>query len=93
MKEIIVRGGSNVAPREVERALADHPAVMEGVVLGLPYDVLGERVMAVVRRRPDISVTKDEVIAFLREQLGNYKVPERVWFRSRRTGGGNLKVA
>jgi long-chain acyl-CoA synthetase len=81
IKEIIVRGGSNVAPREVERALADHPAVMESVVVGLPDDVLGERVMAVVRRRPDMSATEDELIAFLRERLADYKVPERVWFR------------
>jgi len=81
LKEIIVRGGSNVAPREVEKALADHPAVMESVVLGLPDDVLGERVVAVVCRRPEIEVTEGDLIAFLRERLADYKVPERISLR------------
>jgi len=81
LKEIIVRGGSNVAPREVEKALADHPAVIESVVLGLPDDVLGERVVAVVCRRPEIEVTEGDLIAFLRERLADYKVPERISLR------------
>ena len=82
LKEIIVCGGSNVAPREVEKALADHPAVMESVVLGLPDDVLGERVVAVVRPRRGMAATEDELTAFLKERLADYKVPERIWLRA-----------
>jgi long-chain acyl-CoA synthetase len=80
-KEIIVRGGSNISPQEVEDALSRHPAVLESGVFGLPDAVLGERVAAVVRTRQDMRASETELIAFLRARLADYKVPERIWFR------------
>jgi long-chain acyl-CoA synthetase len=80
-KEVIVRGGSNISPQEVESVLDDHLAVLESGVFGLPDPVLGERVAAVVRSRRDIRVSETELIAFLRARLADYKVPERIWFR------------
>ena len=74
--EIMARGGSNVARRKIGRLLGSHLAVLECAVLGLPNAVLGERVVAIVRSRPEILVTESELIAFPRERLADYKVPE-----------------
>jgi acyl-coenzyme A synthetase/AMP-(fatty) acid ligase len=78
MKEIIVRGGSNIAPREVDSALADHPAVVESGVISMPDSRLGEPVDAIVHYRPHTHTTLGEIIAFLRQRLADNKVPERM---------------
>jgi long-chain acyl-CoA synthetase len=80
-KEIIVRGGSNIAPQEVESVLARHPAVLESAVVGLPDAVLGERVVAVVRPSPEIEASQADILGFVRTQLADYKTPETVIFR------------
>jgi long-chain acyl-CoA synthetase len=92
-KEIIVHGGSNISPQEVESVLAGHPAVLESGVFGLPDPVLGERVAAVVHSRRDIHASETELIAFLRARLADYKVPERIWFRGPlpKSAGGKLQ--
>ena len=75
-KEIIIRGGHNVVPGEVEAALFEHPAVAEAAVTGVAHPVLGEDVAAwVVLRRP---AAVDELQAFLRSRLADYKVPRRI---------------
>jgi len=92
-KEIIVRGGSNISPREVESVLVAHPAVIESGVFGLPDPVLGERVVAVVRSREDVHASETELIAYLRSRLADCKVPERIWFRESlpKNSGGKLQ--
>ena len=75
-KEIIIRGGHNVAPGEVEAALYEHPAVIEAAVAGMPHAVLGEDVAAWVVLRDDLSV--EELRAFLLGRLADYKVPRRI---------------
>ena len=75
--DLIVRGGANVYPAEVERILADHPAVAACAVLGLDDERLGQRVAAVVQLRHDRATTDDELSRYCREQLARYKVPER----------------
>jgi acyl-CoA synthetase (AMP-forming)/AMP-acid ligase II len=75
-KEIIIRGGHNVVPGEVEAALFEHPAVAEAAVAGIPHEVLGEDVAAwVVLREP---TDPDELAKFLLERLADYKVPRRI---------------
>lgn len=75
-KEMIIRGGHNVVPGEVEAALFDHPAVAEAAVAGIPHRVLGEDVAAwVVVREP---VDPETLRAFLLECLADYKVPRRI---------------
>jgi long-chain acyl-CoA synthetase len=81
-KDLIIVGGFNVFPREVEELLYQHPAVQEGVVLGLPDPYAGERVKAYVVLREGASATEEELIAFLRERLTRYKVPAAVEFRA-----------
>jgi acyl-CoA synthetase (AMP-forming)/AMP-acid ligase II len=75
-KEIIIRGGHNVVPGEVEAALFEHPAVTEAAVSGVAHPVLGEDVAAWVVLRDDTS--NDELRAFLLDRLADYKVPRRI---------------
>ena len=75
-KEIIIRGGHNIVPGEVEAALYEHPAVVEAAVAGRPHAVLGEDVAAWVVLRDDTS--DDELRAFLLARLADYKVPRRI---------------
>jgi acyl-CoA synthetase (AMP-forming)/AMP-acid ligase II len=75
-KEMIIRGGHNVVPGEVEAALFEHPAVAEAAVAGVPHDVLGEDVVAWVVLRQDTPL--DELRAFLLARLADFKVPRRI---------------
>jgi acyl-CoA synthetase (AMP-forming)/AMP-acid ligase II len=92
---MVNRGGENVYCVEVENALAAHPAVFECAVLGVPDEMMGEKVGAVVVLKPDMAVTGDELAAFAREHLADFKVPQYVSFRAeplpRNPGGKVLK--
>jgi AMP-binding enzyme C-terminal domain/AMP-binding enzyme len=78
-KDLIIRGGYNVYPREVEEALYKHPAVAEAAVIGLPESELGEEVGAAVALKPGANVTADEVREHVKRQVAAYKYPRRVW--------------
>ncbi|HKV86128.1 MAG TPA: acyl-CoA synthetase [Ktedonobacterales bacterium] len=79
-RELIISGGYNIYPREVEDALAAHSAVAEVAVLGLPDADLGEQVVAVVVPVDGAAVSADELVAYCRERLASYKKPRRVVF-------------
>ncbi len=79
-KDMIIRGGENVYCAEVEGALFEHQAVTDCAVIGIPHDVLGEEVGAVVQLRPGASATEDELRSHVRERLASFKVPVKVWF-------------
>jgi acyl-CoA synthetase (AMP-forming)/AMP-acid ligase II len=78
--ELILRGGSNVYPAEIERVLQLHPAVELAAVLGVPDERLGERVVAAVQLAPGRATDEEELRAHVREQLARYKVPDRIRF-------------
>jgi acyl-CoA synthetase (AMP-forming)/AMP-acid ligase II len=78
--DMIIRGGENIAPDEVEAVLHLHPAIEEAAVIGLPDEEWGERVAAVVVPRAGASPSADEVIAFCRQRLASFKKPEVVFF-------------
>ena len=78
--ELILRGGANVYPAEVERVLQDHAAVAACAVLAVPDERLGERVVAAVQLETDARVGDDELRAHCRERLARYKVPDRIAF-------------
>ncbi|WP_379616771.1 class I adenylate-forming enzyme family protein [Pseudonocardia sp. GCM10023141] len=81
-KDLIIRGGTNIAPAELETMIASHPAVADVAVVGYPDDVLGERVAAVVATRAGQSITLADVIAHLEaQQIAGYKLPERLELR------------
>ncbi|MFG2576297.1 long-chain fatty acid--CoA ligase [Streptomyces sp. NPDC048481] len=77
-KDLIIRGGFNVYPREVEEVLYEHPAVAEAAVVGLPHPTLGEEVAAAVAPRPGADVTADELRDFVRERVAPYKYPRAI---------------
>jgi len=79
LKDMIIRGGENIYPREIEDRLIEHPAISEIAVIGLPDERMGEEVVAVVRPAPGAELDPAEWKAFAREQLSSAKVPRR-WF-------------
>lgn len=80
-KEMIITGGFNVYPNEVEEVLYKHPGVREAAVIGITDDYRGEAVKAFIVPQPHVSLTEDELIQFCRSQLANYKVPRCIEFR------------
>ena len=81
-KELIIRGGYNVYPSEIENVLHAHPAVAEAAVVGVPDERLGEEVLAVIIRRPAMDLPEQELIIYCRERLAPYKCPRVFQFRS-----------
>jgi acyl-CoA synthetase (AMP-forming)/AMP-acid ligase II len=75
-KDMIISGGFNVYPREVEDVLTSHPEVAMAVVVGIPDDQWGEAVKALVVLRPDATVTADELVALVRERKGAVYAPK-----------------
>ncbi|MEV6108059.1 long-chain fatty acid--CoA ligase [Streptomyces sp. NPDC051940] len=78
-KDLIIRGGYNVYPREVEEVLYQHPAVAEAAVIGVPHATHGEEVAAAVALKPGAVADPDELRAHVRERVAPYKYPRRVW--------------
>jgi long-chain acyl-CoA synthetase len=91
-KDMLIRGGFNVYPREVEEVLYAHPEVLEAAVIGVPHESHGEEVKAVVVRRPGTALDVDGVIAFCRERLAAYKYPRVVEFRDELPKGPTGKI-
>ena len=77
-KELIIRGGYNVYPREVEEVLYQHPAIFECAVVGLPDERLGEEVTAFVALKVGHVATPEEIVAFVKERVAAYKYPRTV---------------
>jgi fatty-acyl-CoA synthase len=78
LKDMIIRGGENISPREIEEVLCTHPDVSEAQVIGVPSRKYGEEVMAWVRARPGSACAEASLTSFCRERLAAYKVP-RYW--------------
>ena len=79
-KDLIIRGGYNVYPREVEEALHEHPAVAAVVVIGIPHESLGEEVGAAVVLKDGASAEPEELRQFVKGRVAAYKYPRRIWF-------------
>jgi len=80
IKDLIIRGGENIYPKDVEEVLLRHPGVLEAAVIGRPDPDYGEEVMAVIVPAPGAALTEEEVVAFSRRRLGRFQVPKRVVF-------------
>ena len=78
-KDLIIRGGYNVYPREVEEVLYEHPAVAEAVVVAIPHPSLGEEIGAAVALKAGATATPEELRAFVKDRLAAYKYPRAVW--------------
>jgi fatty-acyl-CoA synthase len=80
IKDMVIRGGENVYPREIEEYLYRHPKIQDVQVIGVPDDRYGEEICAWVKLRPGVSATEEEIKAFCRDQIAHYKVPRYVKF-------------
>jgi long-chain acyl-CoA synthetase len=91
-KDLIIRGGYNVYPREIEEVLYEHPAVAEAAVIGLPHASLGEEVGAAVALKPGAAVTGEELRDYVKGQVAAYKYPRHVWIVDALPKGGTGKI-
>jgi long-chain acyl-CoA synthetase len=81
-KELIIRGGYNVYPREIEEVLYTHPAVREAAVIGIAHDELGEEVAAAIALKEGSDATADEIRAYVKERVAAYKYPRVIWIEN-----------
>jgi long-chain acyl-CoA synthetase len=91
-KELIIRGGYNVYPREIEEVLYEHPAVREAAVIGIPHDSLGEEVGAAIALKPDAVITESEIRDYVKANVAAYKYPRHVWFVEELPKGATGKI-
>ena len=80
LKEMIIRGGENIYPREIEDFISTHPKVAEVAVFGLPDEFYGEEVMAWIQLHADKDMTEEEVRDFCKGHIAHFKIPETIWF-------------
>ena len=92
MKELIIRGGYNVYPREIEEVLYEHPAVREAAVVGIPHSELGEEVGAAIALKEGAETDEAAVREFVRSQVAAYKYPRHVWFVDELPKGATGKI-
>jgi len=91
-KELIIRGGYNITPLEIETVLHNHPAVKDAAVLGVPHEVLGEDIAAAIVVRPGAAASADELQAWCRERLADNKTPRTIVFLDAFPFNANGKV-
>jgi long-chain acyl-CoA synthetase len=91
-KDLVIRGGYNVYPREIEEVLYAHPAILEAAVIGKPDERLGEEVVAVVALRPGHDVSAQDIIVYTRERLAAYKYPREIRFMAELPKGPTGKI-
>lgn len=80
LKDVIIRGGENISPREIEEFLYQHPAVQDVAIFGVPDSRYGEEICAWIRIKPGQAITAEEVQAFCRGQISHYKIPTYIRF-------------
>jgi long-chain acyl-CoA synthetase len=91
-KDMIIRGGYNVYPREIEEVLYEHPGVLEAAVLAVPDEGLGEEVGAAVVRRPGHDADAADIRGFVKERVAAYKYPRHIWFADELPKGATGKI-
>ncbi len=91
-KDMIIRGGYNVYPREIEEVLYEHPAVSEVAVIGVPDDSLGEEVAAMVVLKDGAEASEDDIRAYAKERVAAYKYPRKIWFSDELPKGPTGKI-
>jgi long-chain acyl-CoA synthetase len=91
-KELIIRGGYNVYPREIEEVIYEHPAVHEAAVVGIPHSELGEEVGAAIALKAGAEVDEAGMREFVRARVAPYKYPRRVWFVDELPKGSTGKI-
>ena len=81
IKDIVIRGGENIACLEIEAVLAEHPSISEASVFGVPDERLGESLATRIALKPGQTVTEAEVSSFLEEKIAKFKIPSHMWIQ------------
>lgn len=92
LKELIIKGGENIAPREIDEALYKHPAVLEAAAVGIPDEHYGEEILACVAMKPGFTVTEQELHEHCLKHLGKYKIPRKILFLPELPKGPSGKI-
>jgi acyl-CoA synthetase (AMP-forming)/AMP-acid ligase II len=92
LKELIIKGGENIAPREVDEVLLAHPAVLDAAAVGMPDRHYGQDILAAVVLREGAECSEDDLREFCRQRLGRYKTPKQIRFVSELPRGPSGKV-
>jgi long-chain acyl-CoA synthetase len=92
LKELIIKGGENIAPREIDEALLAHPAVLEAAAVGVPDASYGQEILACVVVKPGATCTEDDLRAHCLRTLGRYKAPRYLRLVSQLPKGPSGKV-
>jgi len=92
LKELIIKGGENIAPREIDEALLKHPAVLEAAAVGVPDAYYGQEILACVVLKQDRQCSPDDLLEFCRGELGSYKTPKFLQFLDELPKGPSGKV-
>ena len=91
-KDMIIRGGYNVYPREIEEVLYEHPAVMHAAVIGIAHPVHGEEVAAAVELRSGAAATAEELREYVKARVAAYKYPRHIWLTDALPIGATGKI-
>lgn len=92
IKELIIKGGENIAPKEIDEVLYQHPAVLEAAAVGIPDEHFGEEIMCCVVLKPDCTATEEELRCHCIEYLGEFKTPKRIKFMDELPKGPSGKI-
>ncbi len=92
IKELIIKGGENIAPREIDEVLLQHPSVLEAAAVGIPDKHYGQEIMGFVVLRENSPCSAEQLLAFCTEHLGRYKTPKRIAFVDALPRGPSGKV-
>ena len=89
---MIIRGGYNVDPREIEEVLYEHPAVAAAAVIGVPHAINGEEIAAAIVLNPGSEITEEELQPYVRERVAAYKYPRVAWITDGMPMGATRKI-
>jgi acyl-CoA synthetase (AMP-forming)/AMP-acid ligase II len=92
IKELIIKGGENIAPREIDEALYKHPAIQDAAAVGIPDEEYGEEIMCCCVLKPDCSCSEEELREFCRNQLGDFKTPKKIKMMAELPKGPSGKI-
>ena len=92
LKELIIKGGENIAPREIDEAVLKHPAVLDAAAVGIPDSNYGQEIMVCIVLKPDAQCTEDEMRAFCIKELGKFRTPKIILFMEDLPRGPSGKV-
>ena len=92
LKELIIKGGENIAPREIDEALLQHPDILEAAAVGMPDDAYGQEILAAIVLKPDCQLEEPELRKFCEGKLGRYKTPREFRFLKALPKGASGKV-